>query len=66
MKTQDEITRRFNMFGTRRQRELRATLQENFNSVALTLLALPDGREKAKALNRLEEAMMWARESLDH
>jgi hypothetical protein len=38
-----------------------------YRTVAQALASiLPDGREKSKALNRLEESMMWARESMEH
>ena len=42
------------------------TLALLYRTLAQALGELPDGREKSKALNRLEESMMWARQSVEH
>jgi hypothetical protein len=60
-----ELHRRFKMAPTLPQGNT-GTLALLYRTLAQVLDTLPDGREKAKALNDLERSMMWARQSLEH
>lgn len=64
MRTND-IGRRFRMWHYPTTDE-HAAIAFAFRALAELVNCLPKGRESAKALNRLEEAMMWSREAIEH